>query len=126
MCGFERLYYCCLCNLPIENFLGFLLTECSKILFKRNFKFLKERKISPCIKLYQQNCSLIWKLTSKIRHYFPVWSLPQSYPYFTFFFFLLLEIYHFRSLEQLPYRLNYDNPSPHFCHSTWMFLLLSI
>ena len=39
-------YYFCLCNLPIENFLVFLLTECRKMLFKRNFKFLRESLLS--------------------------------------------------------------------------------
>ena len=52
----------------------------------------KKEKLSSSMKLNQQHCILIWKLTSEIRSFFSVWSLRQSYPhwlYFTIFRFAL-------------------------------------
>ena len=52
-----------------------------------------------------------------------------SLDYNLLFFILLLEMCDFSgkmSLKQLAYAFNYDNPSPHFYHSTIMFLLLGI
>ena len=58
--------------------------------------WMKE-KFSTSMKFNPEHYISIWKLTSKIHRFFPVWSLPQSYHhwlYFTFFI-LLLEMHHF-------------------------------